>query len=266
MLASLNTISHYILRLTFPIRRWLLRALVFMAVVPGIFVFKLPFDFRMVFAYVFVSVMGLGFYSVANVYAGSVVQLFFVTILSKKYKTTEYTTTEIEQLKAKMGLSNIKVYLTNNPFVRSPFTNTLSKKVYLTSDWLKQFPPSEILSTVAHEFGHLKTLRRFGGETGLVTGAALAFGIFLSLHTISIMADVAELSAMILGLTYVSWKNERRADLISAREVGPEGMIAVLEQLKSEVKRDEGSETHPPLHDRIARLLPLLDNVQVRKI
>jgi len=61
-------------------------------------------------------------------------------------------------------------------------------------------------------------------------------------------------------ITYVCWRNERRADLISARFLGPEGLISVLEYLQRKPVRDEGSESHPPLKDRIKRLKKLLGN------
>ncbi|MGA2199841.1 MAG: M48 family metalloprotease [Nitrososphaerales archaeon] len=259
MRGALQAVSDYFLYLTFKVRRLLLRILVVMAVVPGIFIFQLPPDMRLMFAYVYVSVMGLGLYSVANVYAGSLIQLFCMTLFGRKYKTYEYSTPETEHLKAKMGLPRVRVFVTNNPRVRSPFTDVISQKVYLTTKWLDEFSEKDVQSTLGHEFGHAKTRLRFALEAGGVVAVTLLTGFALSFHTIPLVAEITEFSVLVLGLTFVSWRNERRADMISATELGPEGMISVLEQLRSQTKRDEGSETHPPLSDRITRLLPLLD-------
>ena len=65
----LHQLYDFLLHFTFPNRRWLLRALVVLAVIPGVFVFQMPLELRMAFAYPYVIVMVLGLYSVANVYA-----------------------------------------------------------------------------------------------------------------------------------------------------------------------------------------------------
>ena len=62
-----------------------------------------------------------------------------------------------------------------------------------------------------------------------------------------------------LVITYLSRRNETRADLEGAIGAGPEGLISVFEQLKNEAKRDEGSETHPPPKDRIQKLTNFLE-------
>jgi len=243
---------------TFRIRKWLLRSLVIMAVVPGIFLFELPIEVRRVFAYVFVSLMAAGVYAVANVYAGSAAQTVAVGLLSKKYRNKEYSTPAIEQLKKRMSLDNVKVLVTPNPVVKSAFTTPMRPRVYLPSAWLTEFPSGEILSIIGHELGHVETRRRFALEVAAAIAAVLAFSFLLAFRSIAIVVQVTEFAALVLALTYVSWRNERRADLVSARELGPEGLISVLQQLKTRVKRDEGSETHPPLSDRIRRLVKLL--------
>ncbi len=253
----------FLLYFTFPIRRWLLRALVVLAVIPGVFVFQMPLELRMAFAYPYVIVMGLGLYSVANIYAGSAVQLAAMFIFGRRYKTWEYTTSEVENLQVRMGLTGIKVFITNNRFVWGPFTNAVTKKVYLTEKWLKENPTSEILSTLGHEFGHVLTRRRFALETAGAAAAVIMTSILLALHSIAIVVQVEEFAALVLMLTWVSWRNEYRADMVSARFLGPEGLISVLEQVKGGVKRDQGSETHPPLKDRIVRLYAFMDQAPV---
>ncbi len=257
--SPLHQLYDILLYFTFPIRRWLLIALVVMSVVPGVFVFQMPLELRVAFAYPYAAVMMLGLYSVANVYASSAVQLAAMVIFGRRYKTWEYTAPEVEQLQAKMGLTGIKVFVTNNRFVKSPFTNAVTKKVYLTEKWLKENPQSEVLSTLGHEFGHVLTRRRFALEAAGAIGAVVVTSILLALHSIAIIVQVEEFAALVLMLTWVSWRNEYRADMISARFVGPEGLISVLEQVKDGVKRDDGSETHPPLRSRIARLYSFMD-------
>lgn len=255
----LKQVYDFLLYFTFPIRKWLLIALVVMAVVPGVFIFQMPLGLRMDFAYTYVAVMGLGVYSTANVYAGSVVQLVAMALFSRKSRTSEYTTPEAEQLKARMGLKGVRVFVTNNRFVKGPFTNAVTKKVYLTEKWMKENPQSEVLSTLGHEFGHVVTRRRFALEAAGAMIAVIAASFVLALHTIGILVEVEEFAALVLILTWVSWRNEYRADMISARFLGPEGLISVLEQVQSGVKRDDGSETHPPLRSRIARLYSFMD-------
>ena len=85
----LKQVYDFLLYFTFPIRKWLLIALVVMAVVPGVFIFQMPLGLRMDFAYTYVAVMGLGVYSTANVYAGSVVQLVAMALFSRKSRTSE---------------------------------------------------------------------------------------------------------------------------------------------------------------------------------
>lgn len=263
--SAFNSAIDFLLRFTFPIRRSLLRATLVMGTI-AVFIFEMPIALRMVFAYAFIIIVGAGLYSVANSFARSIGALVSITILRKKYQITEYTTPQVEQLKKDMGLGNVKVMLTSNPHAWSPFTNVISRTVYLTTEWLKDFPAKEVLSTLGHEFGHVKTRRRFALETIAVMGAVFAFSTLLSFHSIPLVVELVEFAGMILGLTYVSWRNERRADMISAQYCGPEGLISVFEQILSKTKRDEGSETHPPLRDRIARLSCFLDSHQVRSI
>jgi Zn-dependent protease with chaperone function len=259
----LHQLYDFLLYFTFPIRRWLLIALVVMSVVPGVFIFQMPFELRMAFAYPYAAIMVLGLYSVANVYASSVLQMAAMFVFGRRYKTWGYSTPEVEQLQAKMGLNGIKIFVTNNKYVRGPFTNAVTKKVYLTEKWLKENPQSEVLSTLGHEFGHVLTRRRFALEAAGAIAAVVLTSTLIALHTIAIIVQVEEFAALVLMLTWVSWRNEYRADLISARYLGPEGLISVLEQVEEEMrarkKRDQGSETHPPLKDRIVKLYSFMD-------
>ena len=92
---------------------------------------------------------------------------------------------------------------------------------------------------------------------GSVVGVTFLFG----LYSITVVVEIFELALAFLVLTVISWNNERRADMEGAKVTGPEGLISVFEELAAEDGKDDGSETHPPLHDRIARLSLLLPTV-----
>lgn len=50
-----------------------------------------------------------------------------------------------------------------------------------------------------------------------------------------------------------------------AKAVTPEALISVFESFKARFKKDEGSDTHPSLQERIDRLMPLLDEDKQNK-
>jgi Zn-dependent protease with chaperone function len=62
-----------------------------------------------------------------------------------------------------------------------------------------------------------------------------------------------------LLVSFVSWRNEFRADRDGAKATGPEGLISVFEMVMQKCGKDEGSETHPPFSKRIQHLKPYLD-------
>jgi len=255
----LREIGDY-LYLTFKIRQWLLMSVVVLAVVPGVFIFDLPFEARLVYVYVYMGVAGVAIFAMTNFFSVSIVQLIGIGLFGRKSTTIEYSTPEITQLAKKMGISKqIKVYITNNRFVKGPFTNGFTGTVYLTEEWVKKFHHKEVIATLAHEFGHVKNGRRFSLEMALATGAVLAFATVLAFHQVSVIVQISGFAAMMLVMPHVSHRNEVRADAEGARAVGPEGLISVFEQLKAESKRDDGSETHPSLGERIKRLMKMLD-------
>jgi Zn-dependent protease with chaperone function len=127
--------------------------------------------------------------------------------------------------------------------------------------WIESFPKSEIIAVLAHEFGHVKRRVRFGLELTLAAGLAYSFALILNLFTVMLVLvfEVAEIAMLFLLVSFVSWRNEYRADRAGARAAGPEGLISVFETVRQKSGKDEGSETHPPLSKRIQRLEPLLD-------
>jgi 2-polyprenyl-3-methyl-5-hydroxy-6-metoxy-1,4-benzoquinol methylase len=258
-LAPLRQVAEY-LYLTFPIRRLLLITLVVLSVVPGTLIFVLPIGIREAFAYIYVGVLSVSAFCMYGAYRGAVVMTVGSMIFGRKHVPQRFSPLGLAELIKKMGITkDVEVYSTSNTWVKGPFTNGFTSKIYIPMSWINRFPPKEILATIAHELGHVKTGRRFGLEVLSVVVTVLFTTYALGFRTIALVAEVFELALALLLLTLVSWRNERRADLQGAAATGPEGLISVFEQLKAESKRDDGSETHPPLSDRIARLSKLLD-------
>lgn len=248
------------LYLTLTLRRILLAAVVILSVVPGTIYYGWSASAKWDFAAVYISVLYLTMWTQTRFVISFVKTSIGVSILGLRYKPKAYSTPEITALAKKMGvLGKAKVYVTENPWIAGPFTNALSCAVYVPASWLKAFPKSELLGIVGHEFGHVTTRLRFAVEAALAMGLVVGFTLLLALHSVPIIYEAAELSLALLMISFISWRAERRADLEGARGAGPEGLIAVLELLRSKIGRDEGSETHPPLSDRIKRLMRLLD-------
>jgi Zn-dependent protease with chaperone function len=65
---------------------------------------------------------------------------------------------------------------------------------------------------------------------------------------------------MMLLLTRVLRRSEFRADVEGAKATSPEALIAVFKSVESAYKKDEGSDTHPSLRERIERLLRLIES------
>jgi len=261
-LNRLKEIGEYIY-LTFTHRRLLLLIIVASSVVPGTFLYLLPLSIRLAYAYFFVSISMLSFFCFSHVFTGPAKQIFGTIIFGGRYKPKVYSTPKVNRLARKMGIAEkTKVYVTTNPWIKGPFTNMITRKVYIPESWLKNFPSKEILSIISHEFGHVKTRGRFSFELLLALGGTIASTLILGFFSNLFIVMVFEFALMMLLVTHISRRNEIRADLEGATGAGPEGLISVFEQLKNEAKRDEGSETHPPLKDRIQRLTKLLEPTQ----
>lgn len=248
------------LYLTFTIRRLLLVALVVLSVVPGTIYYGWAASAKWDFAALYVSILYLTLWTQSRFIIRFARAVIGTSILGWKYRPTPYSTPEITNLAKRMGVfGKAKVYVTSNPWIDGPFTNALNCAVYLPANWLEAFPKSEVLATVGHEFGHVTQRRRFSLEALLAAGLVLGFTYLLALHSVPLIYEVAEVSLSLLLLGVVSWRGEFRADMEGARSTGPEGLISVLELLRTKINRDDGSETHPPLHKRIERLEVLLN-------
>ena len=159
-----------------------------------------------------------------------------------------------------MGVKKrVRIFETNNPWIDGPFTNAFSNNIYIPVKWRAENPRPDLRGAIGHELAHVKTKWKFAQDVALGIGGVVGLTSLVGWFSVPIVTKTFELSILFLMLTALSWRNERRADWEGALVTGPEGLISVFERLAAKLKRDEGSETHPPLHDRISRLLPLLD-------
>ena len=264
-LAPLRSVWDYVYG-TFKIRRILLLTLVILS-----WLFTIPVLIRMpsgvrvdlVYGYVGVAyVTGLFMYGALRGPLKSLIGSFF---LGWKYKPNEFTQEEyaaygVTEIVNSMGIKKrVRVYVTRNPLIEGPFTNAGNNKVYIPLKWMNRFPRLDMRGVLGHEIGHIKTKWSFVRDFTLMLGGISGVTYLLGMYSPSfVTVTIFELSLTFLVLTFFSWKNERRADLEGANVTGPEGLISVFEQLRAEDGKDDDSETHPSLGDRIARLSRLL--------
>ncbi len=247
------------LTVTFRHRRMLLLGAIILCVVPGLFVVQLPVLARLVFLYAVLTLAVLPVLSLlGNVKAMG--WLIVSVATRRQYRTERWSSEEIDQTAHELGLKEApRVILTENPHVFSPFTVTFTRSVYVPTDVVEKFPSSkELMPILGHEFTHIKARWRNRGEVAGALGLVLVLSSLLALNTVMLVAEIFEVLFALYLMSVVSWRNEYRADRRSAERLGPEGLISVFEQFKAESRTDEGSYTHPPLGDRIKRLMRLL--------
>ena len=248
---------------SFRIRQLLLWAVAIVSVTLGTLYWHLPAIVRFVFLPTYIVLIELAFLSNSYFFVQMTRTAFGSLVFGRRYKPVPYADLEVEALKHTMRISQkTRVYVTNNPHAqRSAFTNIFSSKVYLPIGWIRRYHRSEIISIIAHEFGHIKRRWQFAIEATFVVGIAYGLALLLSMLTVMLLLvfDVLYVSVAFILIGLVSRRNEYRADMESARAVGPEGLISVFEDLKGRMRRDDGSETHPPLSKRIRKLKKHLD-------
>jgi len=247
---------------SFRIRRLLLWSAAVSSATLGTYYWHMPGIVRLVFLPTYIVLIELAFLSNSYFFVHLTRTAFGSLVLGRRYKPAPYTDSEIDALKQTMRIpKKTKVYVTNNPHAqRSAFTNVFSSKVYLPLSWIRRFHKSEIIAIIAHEFGHIKRRWQFSIEATFVVGLAYGLAILLSQLTVMLLLvfDVLYVSVAFILIGFVSRRNEYRADREGAKAVGPEGLISVFEELRANMARDDGSETHPPLSKRIRKLKKLL--------
>ena len=245
---------------SFRARRLILLALVVSSAIPGALYWHLPGIFRYAFMIGFVWLIVMGIWSQGGFLLRLARTTILSIVLSRKYKAVPYSTAAVDTLASKMGvLGKVKVYATPNPNVSSAFTNALTGHVNIPTSWMT-LPESELLAVIGHEFSHIKRRGRFMIEASIAVLAGYTLATVLSYLTVIlvIVFEVAEVSTSYLAMSFVSWRNEYRADRDSAIALGPEGLISVFELLENRNGKIEGSETHPPLSSRIKRLVKMM--------
>lgn len=250
------------LYLTFTLRRALLIAIVILGALPGAVLFSLPMTVKLIYTIGFVILTTAAFHAFWGIYSRIAEQSIRMIWAGKKYKPIPYYTNEIRELAKKMGIKQkIDVYVTENPNITSAFTNMLTCRIGIPSSWITQFPSTERLVIIAHELGHIKTRRIFFAEFLGAVAVVMAFTyVFLMEYTIQFFGQITQMALGMILLSYLSRRNEFRADKEAAKAVSPEALISVFEQLATNIKRDDGSETHPSFKARIKRLQKLLDD------
>ncbi len=246
---------------SFKTRRLILLALVISSVVPGTLYWHMPATARWWFFSAYISLITAGIMSQTGFFLQFAETAIGALILGRRYKPIPFTTPEIDALARKMGVfGKAKVFVTTNPWIRGPFTTTLTSRVYIPTRWMESFPRSEIIGVLSHEFAHITGRRRLILELIFAMGLAYAFALVLSLITVILLLvfEVAEITMALLLVSFLSWRAEYRADREGAKMIGPMGLISVFELLRTKFARDDGSETHPPLSKRIQRLEAML--------
>ena len=252
---------------TFPIRRILLIVLVGLSVALGpllrVLHSFLPTWMLLDIIYLYAGTVSVTGFFMWGAFKSSLKTQFGSLFFGWRYKPREFTPEQyiyygVTQILNEMGIKKqVRIFVTDNPWVAGAYTNPLTNKVYLPASWLLEHPRLDMRGIIGHELGHVKTKGKFGKDVTVGMSLVIGSTLLVGMYSITLVAEIFEMALVFLVLTAISWRNERRADWEAALVVGPEGLISVFEQLKG--KRDDGSETHPPMHDRIARLLPLLD-------
>jgi hypothetical protein len=253
---------------TFRIRRVLLLSLVALSVMfTGPLFFRLPALMRMDLAYAYIGMAYVSAFCMYGAFRRPVKSLMGSVLLGRKYKAREFTPEEyvafgVPQMMNEMEITKrARVYVTSNPWIEGPFTNAFTNKIYLPASWQSKFPRLGMRGVLGHELAHVKTKGKFERDFLAGMGGVSVLAFVLGMFSIVVVVTIFEFALAFLVLTAISWRNEIRADMEGAKAMGPEGLISVFEQLRAESKLDDGSETHPPLRDRIERLSQLLNYV-----
>jgi Zn-dependent protease with chaperone function len=253
---------------TFKIRRILLLTVVLFSWVFTIPVLvMLPSWVRGDLIYIYVGLAYVTGFCMYGAFRHPLKTIFASVFMGWRYKPREFTpegyrTYGVTEIVNSMGLKKkIRVYVTPNRWIEGPYTNATNNKVYIPLKWMQRFPRLDMRGVLGHEIGHIKTKGKFARDVAVTIGVIAGVTFLLGIYSISIITvTIFEFALALLVLTVLSWRNELRADLEGAEVTGPEGLISVFEQLLAESKRDDESETHPPLRDRLRRLFALLES------
>lgn len=248
--------------LSFRSKRKLTISVIVLAIIPSTLLFYVPLEIRYVYAIALTVIAMVPINSTVQLITGSAIQLIMSARYNRKHKPKEEHFPEVKSIAKKMGFNYDKpIYVTDNPHIKSAFVNLHSKKITVPESSFKECHRSEILAIIGHELAHIKNNGKYMKEmllasfapVGLIFSLAF-FTQFFGLAYIPVFIQIGSYALMMLIISYVLWRNEYRADEESAKTVGAAPLISVFELYQSQIKKDEGSDTHPPLHERIKRL------------
>jgi len=248
--------------LTFKLWRTVLISILFLSLVLGTNLLSfIPFVMRLALALVYMLLAEIMVFGIVRLITDSAGQIISNVFYNRKHKPEKHYFPQVEQIAKKMGMEyNKPILITENPSIKSPSTNVFTRNITFPASWIRRFHVTENDAIIGHELAHIKYAPRFIGELLLITLVTWIFAFFLATITWNLTIYViAELAFMMLLLSHVLRRNEFRADWESANATTPEALISVFEYLKAECKRDDGSETHPPLQARINKLIRLLN-------
>jgi Zn-dependent protease with chaperone function len=249
--------------LTFKLWRTVLFSVLFLSLVLGTnLLWFIPSEIRLALALVYLILTEIMAFSIVRLITDSTVQIISNVFYNRKHKPEKLYLPRMRQIAKKMGMKyNKPITITENPSIKSPSANIFTRNITFPKSWMKRFHATERDAIIGHELAHIKCAPKFVGELLLVTLITWIFAFLLATITWNLTIYViAELAFMMLLFSYVLRRNEFRADWESANATTPEALISVFEYLKAEYKRDDGSETHPPLQARIKQLMRLLNS------
>lgn len=249
--------------LTFKLWRTVLISILFLSLILGTNLLSfIPSVIRLALVLVYLILTEIMAFSIVRLITDSAVQVISNVFYNRKHKPEKLYLLRVKQIAKKMGMKYDKpIIITENPSIKSPFTNVFTRNITFPKSWIKRFHTTENDAVIGHELAHIKHAPKFVGELLLVTLMTWIFAFLLATITWNLAIYViAELAFMMLLFSYILRRNEFRADWESANATSPEALISVFEYLKAECKRDDGSETHPSIQARINQLMCLLNS------
>jgi len=249
--------------LTFKLWRTVLISILLLSIILGTnLLFFLPYEMRWALVLVYLLLSEIMVFSMVSLIADSAGQIVSAYFYNRKNKPEKRYFPQVKQIAEKMGFKYDKpILITENPSIKSPFTNVITKQITFPKSWIRKFHMTEICAILGHELAHIKYRFKLVMELLLVVFVTWGFALIFANITWNLgIYIIAELSFMMLILSYILRRNEYRADWEGANATTPEALISVFEYLKAECKRDDGSKTHPSFQARIKRLMQLLDS------
>jgi len=246
-------------------RLWLMAlasVLVLSIIIGTNILFLLPLTVRITLVGIYLVVTEIMMFPFVQLITVSAQQTISNFHYSKRHKPKELYLQNARKIAGRMNIEyNKPIYVTENPSIKSPFTNAFLGKIYFPSSEIEELHHTENEATFAHELAHIKYASRFIGEMFLASLATWIFAMCLAQFAINFTAFIiAEFAFMMFAFSFVIRRNESRADWTAGKATTPEAVISVLEYFRAKCKGDGGSITHPSIQARIRRLERLFDS------